>query len=146
MADDMRGNAKTQIKVPHPREVEMARTQFASGSVWFILLAIVPSQQLIAGPPEGQRYFAANCAACHSTSRGENRTGPSLGGILGRKSGTAPGFNYSQGLKAANIIWSNESLDSWLRKPTNDVHTTGMMISVRSRTDRQDLIAYLKTL
>ena len=111
-----------------------------------LLLAIVPSQQSSAGPAEGRRYFAANCAACHSTSRGENRIGPSLARIIGRKSGTAPGFNYSPGLKAANITWSTESLDRWLQRPTNDVHTTRMMISVHSRTDRQNLIAYLQTL
>lgn len=113
---------------------------------WFLVLAIVPSQQLAANPDEGRRYFAANCAACHSTSRGENRIGPSLARLIGRKSGTAPGFNYSPGLKAANIRWSSESLDTWLQRPTNDVHTTRMMISVRTRTDRQNLIAYLRTL
>lgn len=113
---------------------------------WFLMLALVPSQQLSAGPPEGRRYFAANCAACHSTSPGENRTGPSLARIIGRKSGTAPGFNYSTGLRRANITWSSESLDRWLQKPTNDVHATRMLISVRSRTDRQNLIAYLQTL
>lgn len=113
---------------------------------WFLVLAIVPSQQLAAGPSEGRRFFATNCAACHSTSRGENRIGPSLTRIIGRKSGTAPGFNYSPGLKAANIIWTTESLDQWLQRPTNDVHTTRMMISVRSRADRQNLIAYLQTL
>lgn len=107
--------------------------------------AILPSQ-LAAGPPEGRLYYAANCAACHSTSRGENRTGPSLAGIIGRKSGTAPGFNYSPALKAANITWTSDSLDRWLQKPTNNVHTTRMMISVRSPTDRQNLIAYLQTL
>ena len=83
---------------------------------WFLVLAIVQSQQLAANPAEGRRYFAANCAACHSTSRGENRTGPSLAGIFGRKSGTAPGFKYSPGLKAANITWSSDSLDRWLRR------------------------------
>jgi cytochrome c len=112
----------------------------------FAALALLQSQQLDANPYEGRRYFAANCAACHSTSRGENRTGPSLAGLVGRKSGTAPGFSYSPGLKAANIIWSTDSLDRWLERPTNNVHTTRMMISVRSRTDRQNLIAYLQTL
>lgn len=118
----------------------------ALGPALLLLLALAPSQQLAAGPAEGRRYFAANCAACHSTSRGENRTGPSLARIIGRKSGTAPGFNSSPGLKAANITWNSQTLDNWLQKPTNDVHTTRMMISVRSRTDRQNLIAYLHTL
>lgn len=115
-------------------------------TAWFLVLALAPSQLLAASPPEGRRYFAANCAACHSTSRGENRNGPSLARIIGRKSGTAPGFKYSPGLKAANITWTSASLESWLFKPTNDVHTTRMMISVRSQADRQNLIAYLQTL
>lgn len=113
---------------------------------FLIVLAIVPAQPVAASPAEGKRYFAANCVACHSTSRGENRTGPSLAGLFGRKSGTAPRFRYSPGLKAANITWNSESLDRWLRRPTNDVHTTRMLISVPSRTDRQNLIAYLLTL
>ena len=109
-------------------------------------LALVPSHKSATGPAEGRTYFEANCAACHSTSVGENRIGPSLARIMGRKSGTVPGFNYSTGLKAANITWSEESLDDWLENPTNGVHSTRMMISVRSRTDRQNLIAYLRTL
>ena len=113
---------------------------------WILALAIVPTQQLVANPSEGRRFFATNCAACHSTSPGVNQTGPSLARIIGRKSGTAPGFNYSPGLKAANITWTAPSLDSWLQKPTNNVHTTRMLICVPSRTDRQNLIDYLRTL
>jgi cytochrome c len=111
-----------------------------------LVLAIAPSQQLAANPAEGQRYFAANCAGCHSTSPGVNQIGPSLARIIGRKSGTYPGFVASPGLKAANITWTSQSLDSWLQKPTNDVHTTRMLISVRSKRDRQNLIDYLHTL
>ena len=125
----------------------MARRFFAASiPVWMLFLVAMPSKILSAGPAEGRQYFAANCAACHSTNRGENRTGPSLAGIIGRKSGSAPGFSYSPGLKAANITWTNESLERWLQKPTNEVHTSRMLISVRSQTDRSNLIAYLNSL
>ena len=110
------------------------------------LIAVVPSQQGANGPSEGRRYFAANCAACPSTSPGDNRIGPSLARIVGRKSGTVPGYNYSTGLTAANITWSDDSLDRWLEHPSDNVHSTRMTISVPTRSDRQNLIAYLRTL
>lgn len=108
--------------------------------------ALLASGARAADRSAGKQYFQANCAACHSTSRGVNRIGPSLSGLIGRKSGTAPGFSFSPGLKEANITWTPGSLDSWLRKPVNDVHTTRMLISVPSQADRQVLIAYLQGL
>lgn len=120
---------------------------------WQALL-IIPSIGIIAvaaspsttNPSSGKQYFAANCAACHTTTRGTNGIGPSLAGVFGRRSGTAPGFSYSTGLKSANIIWNSQSLDSWLRRPSNDVHTTRMLISIPNASDRQNVIAYLRTL
>jgi hypothetical protein len=41
----------------------------------------------------GEKIFA-HCAACHSNKPGENKFGPSLAGVYGRKSGTEPGYNY----------------------------------------------------
>ena len=37
----------------------------------------------------GKQVFA-RCAACHSTTPGDNKLGPSLAGVLGRKSGAEP--------------------------------------------------------
>ena len=42
----------------------------------------------------GQQFFATHCGACHATEPGVNKIGPSLAGVVGRKSGSAPGFNY----------------------------------------------------
>jgi cytochrome c len=86
------------------------------------------------------------CAACHSTKPGENKIGPSLAGVVGRKSGTEPGYNYSPALKAANISWDEHSLDQFLANPAADVHGTKMFITVPNATDRQNVIAYLETL
>ena len=110
------------------------------------VFAIAQASPSTTNPSSGKQYFAANCAACHTTTRGTNGIGPSLAGVFGRRSGTAPGFTYSTELKSANIIWNGQSLDSWLRRPTNDVHTTRMLISVPNATDRQNVIAYLRTL
>jgi cytochrome c len=94
----------------------------------------------------GELAFTATCGACHSTSPGVNKIGPSLAGIVGAKSGAAPGYNFSRTLKAANITWDEQTLDKFLENPRGDVHGTKMVISVPDAEDRNDIIAYLKTL
>ena len=88
----------------------------------------------------------ARCAACHSTAPGENKVGPSLAGVFGRKSGSEPGYSYSAALKAANITWDESTLDQYLANPGTDIHGTKMLVSVPSAADRQNVIAYLQTL
>ena len=75
-----------------------------------------------------------------------NKIGPSLAGVVGRKSGTAAGYNYSPAMKNANITWDDSTLDKFLAGPAGFVHGTKMFISVPSSTDRQNVIAYLETL
>jgi cytochrome c len=94
----------------------------------------------------GKQMFTTTCGACHSTEPGVNRIGPSLAGIVGSKSGTVPGYGFSPALKAANITWSGQTLDKFLENPQADVHGTKMPIRVPNAEDRDNVIAYLKTL
>jgi len=93
----------------------------------------------------GEKVFA-HCAPCHSTKPGEKKFGPSLAGVFGRKSGTEPGYTYSSALKDQNVTWDEASLDAWLQGPGKFVRGTKMIYSVPDEKDRQDVIAYLKTL
>jgi cytochrome c len=77
---------------------------------------------------------------------GENKVGPSLAGIVGSKSGTVPGFNFSTGMKNADITWDDAELDKFLANPSGDVHGTKMFVNLPSESDRQNVIAYLQTL
>ena len=94
----------------------------------------------------GQQFFATHCTPCHATEPGVKKVGPSLAGVVGRKSGSEPGYNYSPALKAANITWDEKTLDQWLQNPTGDVHGAKMFITVPKPGDRQNVIAYLETL
>lgn len=94
----------------------------------------------------GQQFFATHCSPCHATEPGANKIGPSLAGVVGRKSGSEPGYNYSPALKAANITWDENTLDRWLQDPTGDVHGSKMFITVPNAGDRQNAIAYLEAL
>ena len=94
----------------------------------------------------GERFFATHCSACHATEPGVNKIGPSLAGVVGRKSGSEPSYNYSAALKSANITWDEKTLDQWLQNPTCDVHGSRIFITIPSAEDRQNVIAYLETL
>jgi len=104
------------------------------------------SRATAAGDPAAGQQVFARCAACHSAAPRENEIGPSLAGVFGRKSGSEPGYSYSDALKAANITWNEATLDQYLANPGADIHGTKMLVSVPSAADRQNLIAYLQTL
>src|SRR5215468_4122864 len=60
-----------------------------------------------------------NLSACASRaraylSRKSSFHGPSLAGVFGRKSGSAPGYNYSPALKSVGITWDEQELDKYL--------------------------------
>ncbi len=76
-----------------------------------IKILATSSTALAAGDPTvGQTVFAARCAACHSTKADDNKIGPSLARIVGSKSGTVPGFNFSTAMKDANLTWDDANL------------------------------------
>ena len=58
----------------------------------------------------GADLFRA-CIACHTLKRdAENRAGPSLDHVFGRRIATAPGYNFSPALKKLDIVWSAETI------------------------------------
>jgi cytochrome c len=112
-----------------------------------IKFLITSSTALAAGDQAaGEKVFAAHCAVCHATALGENKVGPSLAGIVGSKSGTVPGFDFSPAMKDANVTWDDASLDKYLGNPTGFIHGTKMFINLPSEADRQNVIAYLNAL
>jgi cytochrome c len=121
----------------------------AAGYSIMALLAGVFAMPLIAhaqgDAAAGEKVFA-HCVACHSNKAGENKVGPSLAGVFGRKSGTEPGYNYSSAMKGVNITWDEKTLDEYLQGPGMFVRGTKMVYLVPDEKDRQDVIAYLKTL
>jgi cytochrome c oxidase assembly protein subunit 11 len=90
----------------------------------------------------GEALFAARCAACHVLDR--NKAGPALGGVFGRKAGSAPGYNYSPALLASGVTWSADDLDRWLSGPRDFVPGSRMPVKILDATTRRDIIAYLK--
>lgn len=48
---------------------------------------------------------------------GDNRLGPSLAGVVGRKAGSLDGYAYSDSLRQAGIVWDESTLDRFLENP-----------------------------
>jgi len=131
------------------RALSLIRIRAAARSASYAVaaLALGSSTSFAAGDAAvGQQVFASRCSICHATEPGVNKIGPSLAGVFGRKSGTEAGFDYSPALKAAAINWDEKTLDQFIQNPGADVHGTKMIVSVPGNDDRQNVIAYLKTL
>jgi len=97
-------------------------------------------------PANGEKIFA-KCKACHTVEVGKNKIGPSLAGVVGRKSGTAPNFNYSDAMKNAGLTWDEATLNTYLTNPKKLVPGTKMAFpGLPQEQDRLDVIAYLKSI
>ena len=95
----------------------------------------------------GQKAFKQQCGLCHDTSAGKNRVGPSLFGLVGRKSGAVDGFHYSDANKNSGLTWDQVTLDKYLGDPRGTVPGTTMTYAgVKNEEQRRDIIAYLATL
>ncbi|CAN7711106.1 c-type cytochrome [Neorhizobium tomejilense] len=92
----------------------------------------------------GKQLFN-RCTACHSIDR-QNKTGPALNGVFGRKAGGFEGFRYSDAIMGSNVVWTDEALETYLSGPPKMLKGTRMTTSVAKPGDRADIIAYLKTL
>ena len=98
-----------------------------------------------ANPDRGRRLYI-QCRACHTLiAEGNQLLGPNLLGFLDRPAGTAPGYVYSEALLAAGIAWTPETLDDWMRNPSEVIPGNKMIFAgIRRARDRADLIAYLQ--
>ena len=128
------------------RLYKMGPSMRKAGLVLMVMLGSSPTALAAGDSTAGQTVFATHCAACHSTQPGKNVVGPSLAGIVGSKSGSVPGYEFSPAVKDANITWDDADLDKYLADPAGFIPGTRMLINLPNETDRQNVIAYLNTL
>jgi cytochrome c len=96
-------------------------------------------------PAAGQNSFAL-CQICHALGEGaQNKLGPILNGLDGRRSGSVAGYDYSEGMKNAGITWSEATFKEFIANPGAKVPGTKMTLSfTRGDKDATDLWAYVK--
>jgi cytochrome c len=112
-----------------------------------LILAAMAVGSATAADVEAGKTAFKKCALCHTTEVGKNKIGPSLFGVLGRKSATLENFNYSEGMKKFDHTWDAETLDTYLADPRGTVPGTKMIFpGIKDKAERDDVIAYLETL
>jgi nitrite reductase (NO-forming) len=96
------------------------------------------------GDAAAGRQVFRKCQACHSLEPGKNLVGPSLAGIMGKKSGSDGNFNYSPAMKQAAITWTPQTLDQYLADPQKTIPGNRMPFpGLKSEHDRADIVAFL---
>jgi nitrite reductase (NO-forming) len=108
--------------------------------------AAAPTPGSAHGDAAAGRQVFRKCQACHSLEPGKNLVGPSLAGIVGKKSASDPNFNYSPAMKQAGITWTPQFLDQYLADPQKTVPGNRMPFpGLKSEHDRDDVVAFLAT-
>lgn len=94
----------------------------------------------------GADVFDENCAECHSMAQPlKHKKGPGLYGVVGRQAASVEGFKFSDALRAANLTWTPENLDAYIRNPKAAVPGGKMKFDgLDDATARQDLIDFLR--
>ena len=101
------------------------------------------AEGLTGNTSNGQVLFTQLCGVCHSLT--ENKMGPNLSGVYGRKAGTAANFNYSKAVQSSGLTWDAGTLDQWLTGPQKFISGARMTLNVNDAQKRADIIAYLKS-
>ena len=93
----------------------------------------------------GQQAFNNACRTCHMVKEGDNRLGPNLHKIVGRKAGSLPGYGFSSAMKEAGFVWDEEKLDRFIANPDEVVPGNSMKPygGLSSSDDRKKIIAFL---
>ena len=109
------------------------------------MLAI--SQSALAQDADGQLAFNNACRTCHTLKEGDNRLGPTLHKIVGRKAGALPNYAYSSAMKAADTVWDKVTLDRFIANPDQVVpgHNMKPYGGIASVEDRAKIVAFLET-
>ena len=95
---------------------------------------------------KGQAAYVRQCAICHTIDKGgDNRLGPNLFGIVGKRAGTVPGFKYTNAFRTtATFEWNEGLLGPWIALPSVVVPGTAMgTFPGVSDRDKDDIVAYV---
>ena len=95
----------------------------------------------------GEQVFNNNCRTCHTWRKDDNRLGPNLHDIIGRKAGAVAGFAYSPAMKSSGITWDEATLDKFIAKPDGVVSDNNMkpFTGISDATTRKQIIEFLKS-
>jgi len=109
------------------------------------LLSSSALPQAAAEPASEQQAFNNACRTCHVTREGDNRLGPNLHKVMGRKAGSLPNYGYSSAMKEADFAWDEAKLDRFIASPDEVVPGNKMKPygGLANKEDRAKIVAFL---
>jgi cytochrome c len=125
----------------------MFRTTLVLTSIMFLIVLSAP-RSVSQNVDAGQMLFNNSCRTCHSVKEGDNRLGPSLYKVLGRKAGSLPNYGYSSAMRSADFVWDKGKLDRYIANPDAVVPGNNMkpFAGLASADARAKVIAFLESL
>lgn len=95
---------------------------------------------------EGETLFRQQCGACHTVKKDDGpRAGPPLFGVVGRKAGSAAGFEYSDALRGAGFAWDAGHLERWLANSNEFLPGSYMNYRQDDGSVRRSIVNFLET-
>ena len=115
---------------------------------WFVAAALIATSSgagLAQDVEKGANVFK-QCQACHSIGPGaQNKIGPELNGLDGRKAGTVPNYSYSDANTNSGITWSEQTFKEYIKDPRAKIPGTKMIFpGVKNEPQANDLWVYIK--
>jgi cytochrome c len=114
----------------------------------YVMLSVSSSVSQEGDVASGQLVFNNACRTCHTTKEGDNRLGPNLYKIIGRKAGSVQDYGYSSAMKGADFVWDEEKLDRFIASPEQLVPGNNMkpFSGLASADDRAKVVGFLQSL
>ena len=126
----------------------MIRQFTLSLAVLIAINADAPGQDTVARSAVEDSKFLFNnaCRTCHTLKEGDNRLGPNLHNIIGRKAGSLQNYSYSDAMKGAELVWDRATLDHYISNPDQVVPGNNMKPygGLASAEERAKIIAFLE--
>ncbi len=110
----------------------------------FVILGSATAAAAAQDRAAGETAFK-KCMACHEIGENaKNKIGPELNGLDGRKTGSAPGYSYSEANKNSGLTWNEDNFLEYIKDPRAKVPGTKMFFpGIKNETEAKNLWAYI---
>lgn len=111
-----------------------------------VLLQSAAIRPVLAQDADKGEHVFGMCLPCHSVGPdAQNKIGPELNGLDGRKAGTVANFNYSDANKNSGVVWNEATFKQYIADPRAMMPGTKMPFAgIKNQQQVNDLWAYLK--